>query len=277
MTGRTVRALYPRSTRVKRDPRLWAGVALVVAVMVLAVVVARRGSDGGAGRHGAAGGSTGAFVGGDLHTLVVDPSNPDRLFVGGHEAAAVSSDGGRTWGQVASLRNADAMGWAFDGDLIWMGGHPGLRRSSNGGRTFVPGGGELESADVHALGGGAGVLYAASPSRGLLTSSDGGQSWQVRSPDGTGFMGVISVDERRYGDAGRGRRGPSRTQHGQWEDVVVAPGAQRHDGRRSRRTHAVRRHAQGHGCEGVRQQRRRWQLAAERRIAPDSTATACSR
>ncbi|MFP5371515.1 MAG: hypothetical protein ACLGI3_12310, partial [Actinomycetes bacterium] len=169
----------------------WVAVA-VVAITVVAVVATRGGDD-----DGTATGDAGAFVGGDLHTLVADPSSPERLFVGGHEAAASSADGGRIWAPVPSLRNADAMGWAFGGDTIWMGGHPGLRRSTDGGRTFEPAGGELAATDVHALGGGGGVLYAASPGHGVLASNDDGESWEVRSAEaGRGFMGAIVVDDQ---------------------------------------------------------------------------------
>lgn len=166
--------------------------ALSALAVVVVAVIAARDSGGSSGRA-----STGSFVGGDLHTLVIDPGQPQRLYVGGHQAAAVSTDRGRTWMQVSSLRDADAMGWAFVGDTVWMGGHPGLRRSTDGGRTFERAGGELSSTDVHALGGASGVLYAASPGRGLLVSTDDGKSWQVRSSDaGRGFMGAIAIDPR---------------------------------------------------------------------------------
>ena len=179
----------PRRRSGLRRAAPWLAAAAVVVVAV--AVVATSGGDD-AGDTGA---SAGSFVGGDLHTLVVDPAQPERLFVGGHQAAATSTDGGRTWTQVPSLRDADAMGWAFLGDTVWMGGHPGLRRSTDGGGSFEPAGGELSSIDVHALGGGDGVLYAASPARGLLASTDDGESWQVRSADaGRGFMGAIVVD-----------------------------------------------------------------------------------
>lgn len=167
----------------------WLGGAVALVALLL---ITRAGGDGGESESGERAAS---FVGGDLHSLVADPTRPERLFVGGHEAVASSTDRGRTWVQVASLRNADAMGWAFlDGD-VWMGGHPGLRRSTDGGGTFQPAGGELASTDVHALGGGDGVLYAASPGRGLLASTDDGRSWQLRSGEaGRGFMGVMVVD-----------------------------------------------------------------------------------
>lgn len=189
--AQTARRLPPprrkKASRLRRAAPWLAAAAAVVAAVALLLT-----AGSGGGRSGSA---TGSFVGGDLHTLVVDPAQPQRLFVGGHQAAAASTNGGRTWTQVVSLRDADAMGWAFLGDSVWMGGHPGLRRSTDGGTSFKPGGGELSSTDVHALGGGGGVLYAASPGRGLLASTDDGQSWQVRSAGaGRAFMGGIVVD-----------------------------------------------------------------------------------
>jgi photosystem II stability/assembly factor-like uncharacterized protein len=37
------------------------------------------------------------YVGGDLHSLAVDPTDPDKVVVGGHDGGAISSDGGKTW------------------------------------------------------------------------------------------------------------------------------------------------------------------------------------
>ena len=183
----------PSSPPRRRTPRLLLAAPWVAAaaVVVAAVVSVSNVDNSGGGARSA---SAGAFVGGDLHSLVVDPARPQRLFVGGHQSAATSTDGGRTWVQVASLRDADAMGWAFLGDEVWMGGHPGLRRSTGDG-SFEPAGGELSSIDVHALGGAGGVLYAASPGRGVLASTDEGRTWQVRSAEaGRRFMGGIVVD-----------------------------------------------------------------------------------
>ena len=161
-----------------------------MAAVAVIVFVATRGGDD----TGGSGTAAESFVGGDLHTLVIDPADPERLFVAGHQAAGTSTDGGRTWSQVPSLANADGMGWAFLGDTVWMGGHPGLRRSIGGG-DFESAGGELSSSDVHSLGGAGSVLYAASPGRGLLASTDDGQTWDVRSTEaGQGFMGAIVVD-----------------------------------------------------------------------------------
>lgn len=169
---------------------MWAVAIAGVAIVVIALVA--RAGDGGSGSGGA---GAGAFVGGDLHTLAVDMAAPTHLFLGGHESVATSTDGGRTWMQIESLRDADAMGWAFAGGDVWMGGHPGLKRSTDGGRTFAPAGGDLAGVDVHALGGGDRVLYAASPAKGFLASTDGGRSWDVRSAQASrGFMGTLVVD-----------------------------------------------------------------------------------
>ena len=137
------------------------------------------------------------MVGGDLHSLVVDPANPERLFVGGHQAVSASSDGGRSWQPVPSLEGADAMGWAFAPDAIYVSGHPGLSRSADGGQSFRRQNQGLPDTDVHAFGAGGGVLYGASPAAGVFASNDGGGSWQVRSEAaGPALFGRILVDPK---------------------------------------------------------------------------------
>ena len=190
-TTRAKKRPQPARRRSSAWRRATPWLAAAAAAVIVVVALAARGGDGDGGEAALAG----SFVGGDLHSLVADPVDPQRLFLGGHQAAAASSDGGRTWAQVPSLRDADAMGWAITGDVVWMGGHPGLRRSTDGGRSFEPAGGELSSTDVHALGGTDDVLFAASPGRGLLASTDGGDTWESRSGEaGQGFMGGIVVD-----------------------------------------------------------------------------------
>jgi photosystem II stability/assembly factor-like uncharacterized protein len=135
------------------------------------------------------------FVGGDLHSLVVDPENPARLFVGGHHGVASSPDGGKTWRQVDTLEGADAMGWAFSGDRVLVGGHPGLFVSEDAGRTFERRNEGLPATDIHALRAGGRLVYAASPQLGVFASPDGGRTWEVRTGDaGQAFMGRILVD-----------------------------------------------------------------------------------
>ncbi|MGH2687310.1 MAG: WD40/YVTN/BNR-like repeat-containing protein, partial [Actinomycetota bacterium] len=146
-------------------------------------------------RGGNEGPSAAPFTGGDLHSLVVDPADPSRLFVGGHQAVAVSVDGAKSWQQVDSLEDADAMGWAFTADAVLVGGHPGLSVSTDGGRTFERRNGGLPATDIHALGAGGGVVYAASPQVGVFASTDGARTWEVRTRGaGQAFMGRILVD-----------------------------------------------------------------------------------
>lgn len=134
-------------------------------------------------------------VGGDLHSLVVDPKDPDKLYIGSHSGVSVSTDGAQTWEVVESLNGADAMGWAFTDDLILVGGHPGLSVSTDGGATFEQRNEGLPSTDVHALGAGDEVIYAGLAGVGTFASADGGQTWEPRSQEfGGAFMGRIHVD-----------------------------------------------------------------------------------
>lgn len=107
----------------------------------------------------------------------------------------MSEDGGATWEEVASLRDADAMGWAFTSDAVYVSGHPGLSRSIDGGRTFAPVNAGLPNTDVHALGGSDAVLYGASPASGVFASTTGPGGWEARTDSaGQSFFGRIVVD-----------------------------------------------------------------------------------
>ncbi len=134
-------------------------------------------------------------VGGDLHSLVANPDDPTTLYAGGHQAVSVSRDGGKMWTKIDSLDNADAMGWAFTDEAILVGGHPGISVSTDNGKTFAPRNEGLPVTDIHALGAGGGVIYAGSPAVGVLASTDGGTTWEVRTDQaGQAFMGRILVD-----------------------------------------------------------------------------------
>jgi photosystem II stability/assembly factor-like uncharacterized protein len=197
--GRTARRLAAGPSPTKKAsppaPRAWVRWTLTAAGATVAVVLTL--GVLGTGKEPSA--TTEPLVGGDLHSLVVDPSRPVRLYVGGHDAAAVSDDGGRTWTPLPSLDRADAMGWGFQGATAWVAGHSGLYRSADGGQTFGVVTEGLRSTDVHAFGAGGGMLYAASPATGVSASTDAGATWDVRSPTvGRSFFGRILVD---VGDA----------------------------------------------------------------------------
>lgn len=163
---------------------------VLAGVLAAAAVVAAVGALGRDARPPANAGR--AAVGGDFHSLAAAPGG--LLYAGGHAAVAASADGGRTWRNVVSLEGADAMGWGFLPDRILVGGHPGLHVSEDGGKTFTRRNEGLPATDLHALGAGEGVVYAASPQAGILASTDGGRTWSARSARaGRSFMGRILV------------------------------------------------------------------------------------
>lgn len=141
------------------------------------------------------------FVGGDLHSLAVDPANPDKVMVGGHEGAAMSEDGGKTWRQVSDLEGTDPMGWVIDPDdpsKMYVGGHPGFYRSEDGGESFSQDNSGLPGTDVHGLGmdpQNPKTLYAYISQEGLYRSEDAGGSWELVNAE-FGAMGPILVDPR---------------------------------------------------------------------------------
>lgn len=195
---RRERAAAEGARRRRRALTRWGmlGVALV-AVLVGAYALL--------GRGGAPSGPTARpYVGGDLHSLVVDPNNPARVLVGGHDGGALSDDGGRTWQAVAGLKGADPMGWAVDPRdplKMYISGHPGFYRSEDGGKNWRQDNGGLPGTDVHGLGidpQNPDVLYAYVTGRGIYRSQDAGRRWEQVNADKQ-IMGPILVDPRRPG------------------------------------------------------------------------------
>lgn len=186
----------PRARKQQPQPwyreRTWVPWALgLIAVAVVFFALRSGGADIPAAGESVAN----PVVGGDLHSLVVSPDDPDTVYIGSHQGVSVSTDGGKTWEVVEDLNGADAMGWAFTDDAILVGGHPGLSVSTDGGKTFEPRNDGLPSTDVHALGAGGQVIYAGLAGVGTFASTDSGQSWEARSEEfGGGFMGRIHVD-----------------------------------------------------------------------------------
>jgi photosystem II stability/assembly factor-like uncharacterized protein len=141
------------------------------------------------------------YVGGDLHSLAVDPTDPDKVVVGGHGGGAISSDGGKTWQQASGLEGADPMGWVISPDdpqKMYVGGHPGFYRSEDGGKGFSQDNSGLPGTDVHGLGmdpQNPETLYAYIVDEGIYRSPDAGESWEPVSSE-AGVMGPILVDPR---------------------------------------------------------------------------------
>ena len=185
-------------TRPHKDPprppsyQRWIGP--VVAILVVAVVfLSVRSGQSETPAPGVT--SDNPVVGADLHSLAVDPTDEDTLYIGSHQGVSVSTDGGESWRVIDSLTGADAMGWAFTDDAILVGGHPGINVSTDRGETFESRDEGLPTTDAHALGAGENVIYVGLAGIGTYASTDGGASWERRSEQfGGGFMGRIQVD-----------------------------------------------------------------------------------
>jgi photosystem II stability/assembly factor-like uncharacterized protein len=119
-------------------------------------------------------------VGGDLHSLAVDPNDPQKVMVGGHAGGAISENGGKSWQHASGLEGADPMGWVIspqDPQKMYVGGHPGFYRSEDGGESWTQDNSGLPGTDVHGLGmdpQNPETLYAYIVDAGLYHSQDAG-------------------------------------------------------------------------------------------------------
>jgi photosystem II stability/assembly factor-like uncharacterized protein len=131
----------------------------------------------------------------DYHSLLVDPSDPQRVFLGTHVGIYESTDGGRSW-KFAGLEGDDAMNLArSDAQTVWTAGHQVFAKSTDGGASWSnvrPRG--LPSLDIHGFAvdpGDPQRLYAAVAGKGLYHSTDGGQSFALVSDAvGPGVFGL---------------------------------------------------------------------------------------
>ncbi|MGH2699421.1 MAG: hypothetical protein ACRDJL_09530, partial [Actinomycetota bacterium] len=99
------RARRPLPWYQRPQVRTW-GVGLAIAGVALAALLVTRDSTPEQTSPAT------PVVGGDLHSLVIDPADPSRVFIGSHSGVSVSTDAGKTWVPIESLEGADAMGWA---------------------------------------------------------------------------------------------------------------------------------------------------------------------
>ena len=119
-------------------------------------------------------------------TVAMDPADPDRLWLGSASGLYCSDDFGAT---VTKVAPGPVTAVAIDGQRIVAGGDR-IRYSSAGGETFQvadSGGLSMRVTDVVAIPSSPGTWYAATSSytanglvkggRGVLRSTDGGQTW----------------------------------------------------------------------------------------------------
>jgi len=186
----------PRLPLYRQRAFVWLAAAVVAALIasVVAVIAAR----GGGGTSASAGLPDTP----DYHSLLVNPTNPQKLVLGTHVGLYVSADGGRHW-RFAALSGDDAMNLARPGgETVWLAGHNVFKKSSDGGATWSdvrPTG--LPSLDIHGFAvdpHNSRVLYAAVAGQGLYRSRDGGRSFAlVSSKVGGNVMALAVLPDRR--------------------------------------------------------------------------------
>ena len=131
----------------------------------------------------------------DYHTLLVSPTDPERIVLGTHAGLYESTDGGRAW-REGPLGGNDAMNLVRTrGGRIWAAGHNVLFASDDGGRTWSevrPDG--LPGLDLHGFAADpkdGNSLYAAVAGEGLYRSLDGGRTFAVVSEEvGSNVFGL---------------------------------------------------------------------------------------
>jgi photosystem II stability/assembly factor-like uncharacterized protein len=184
---------------VSRSPYLWGGIAaLLIAVAVAVAGIVLSGQLAGPVAITPQQQADPAFIGPGLHSLVIDPKNPDHIFVGGHASAVVSLDGGKTLSQVKGLQSLDAMNWTLssDGAQQAVAGHYGLRISTDGGVSWTDLTSNLPNSDVHALGmspDNPSQLFAYVVGKGVYASDDQGKTWSLRGGQDLSMMGPMVV------------------------------------------------------------------------------------
>lgn len=118
----------------------------------------------------------------DLRDLAVSPENPDTLLATTEQGLLRSDDGGRTWAPSAGAPILVVLAWAAPDSLYGVAPDGGVQHSGDGGASWVARGrvgGQPEALAVTRHDGVETVLVAVSDT-GILSSSDGGNSFAVR-------------------------------------------------------------------------------------------------
>jgi photosystem II stability/assembly factor-like uncharacterized protein len=133
----------------------------------------------------------------DYHSLLVGPTDPDRVWLGTHAGLHESTDGGRSWVETG-LAGRDAMNLAGSprsAKTVWAAGHLVFAKSTDGGTSWTDVSPEgLPSLDIHGFATdprNPSRLWAAVAGEGLFRSTDGGRSFSLVSSEvGAGVMAL---------------------------------------------------------------------------------------
>lgn len=168
----------------------------------------------------------------DVHSLLVDPTDPDRVLFGSHAGIQESRDGGFTWEQ-GGLANADAMSVAASPEnpsTLYVAGHDVFLVSRDGGETWQPVAHDLPGTDLHAFAQDPTDprrLYALVVGAGVFASEDGGTTWAPlpSQPPGVGGHGALATDGENLYAVTQAGIVASRDRGASWEALPAQPGA----------------------------------------------------
>ncbi|MEO7295007.1 MAG: YCF48-related protein [Candidatus Limnocylindria bacterium] len=134
----------------------------------------------------------------DVHSLLFDPADPDRLLFGHHGGLLEADDGGRTW-RESTLTGADAMNVRrLDGARLQIAGHEVFLESADAGVMWAPVPNDLPGLDLHAF-----TVDPAEPDRawvfavghGLYTTTDAGRHWRLLDAGNWGALASYVRDD----------------------------------------------------------------------------------
>ncbi len=134
----------------------------------------------------------------DYHSLVVSPTDPQRVWFGSHSGIQESKDGGRTWQPLGGM-SGDAMSMAIssaDPNRVYIAGHDVFKRSTDGGRTWQDVQTDLPGSDLHGFAGDPGDaqhIYALVAGQGVFESADAGNKWKPLAAQPPGASGPLTV------------------------------------------------------------------------------------
>lgn len=179
---------------------LIGGLAVAGILFVLFVVALFSGGQSKLPSPGAAGqiAPVSTVKASDYHSLVVSPTDPQRVWFGSHSGIQESADGGRTWQPLGGL-SGDAMSMAIpsaDPNRVYIAGHDVFKRSADGGRTWQDVQTDLPGTDLHGFAadpGDAQHVYALVAGQGVFESTDGGSKWKPLAAQPPGASGPLTV------------------------------------------------------------------------------------
>jgi photosystem II stability/assembly factor-like uncharacterized protein len=196
--GRQIQVPKQRAAPPQRQWWLYAGGAAGAAALAVVLALTVFHGGGSTGRQE----SAGLPETPDYHSLLVNPSNSQKLVLGTHIGLYASSDGGRHW-RFDALSGDDAMNLARPaGATLWLAGHQVFKKSMDSGASWSdvrPAG--LPSLDIHGFAvdpRNARILYAAVAGQGLYRSRDGGRSFSLASDQvGGNVMALVVLPDGR--------------------------------------------------------------------------------